>query len=288
MTSLHLKIVAIAALSLAPLSADAGYVPIQPTIQEYPEWCWAASLLTVLNGFTKYPGYDLEVSSSGYKGQCLIAQKLSPGDDIDCCDDQDSCFFGAYDGEMSDVLNGYPYNLHTSNNTSTISGSELNNYINVWNLPVIITVQFMYDPWSHAVVVTGYNSTNSVVTLMDPSDGYFMEVPISDLINGTSSFFPYKWIETILWNKTSGVPSDTMSLNQKLIYSKVSAATDVNKSYMFVSEQETTVGPSFRLDRGARFGIMSRDSEPIILKKGTTINSGAKFCAKYGGNCAIP
>ncbi len=257
---------------LAAFTAETGQLPIQVSVQEQWDWCWAAASESLLNRYLKYPGIDVEGNTQGYTGQCLLVNRTRSNPTVDCCSSPTTCSYtGPYAADVEAILESSPYYLGVSVRNRTLSDQELTAQINTNKRPVLAILRPKNAPsgTKHMVVITAIDSSGSLLTIMDPGGqffGWYNMIPSSELRGGTGNDNPnqWEWYDTITVD--ANPPADV-----KLRYS----FTDATMDYNYISSGNMTGGPDFRIDGTSAQTMVVPFGKSMSLKQGFAANKGS-------------
>ncbi len=260
--------------------ARSDYLPVQIEKQQTTKWCWAAASVALLNRYLMYPGIDVATNPDGYSGQCLLATKLFERDNIniDCCDPAYTayCEDGSYDPETTAILNDPPYNMNMSIE-GDLPERDIETLINDRKAPFIVILRDARS--AHAIVAVGLSSDKRRLKVMNPWDGLYTEETIADWKNGnTADGRP--WERTLSWAQPGVAP--TPPDNVRLRHTAITNPDE----YSYIAPGTITT-ESFDIHSGAEIKLLSSSGDPIVMKRGTKIKKGAKFCASPSNDCSF-
>lgn len=159
--------------SLSIVSANSASLAVPSSIQETDVWCWAGSSVSILRYVQ--PGiYTQSHFVSTVKGSVVVTTATEP-----------------------EVLRGLQhYGLVGTQINSSLTLTGIQSNINL-NRPVYAGISYFSDGkrnGGHAVVIRGYDTTQSRVSYMDPEDGKFYSMTYTGFKGSSSG--------TRLWDGT--------------------------------------------------------------------------------------
>lgn len=250
----------------AQLRAD--QLPIQISEQEQGDWCWAASALSVLNRYLKYPGVD--TISTGGMGQCVLANQSRSNTSIDCCQYPSFCNYVTPSlSQIEAILDASPYSMNATSYTRTLTNDELATQIDVNKRPVLAGLRQKNNPsgMKHMVVIIALDSSGENAIVMDPGNqfyAYYQSISLDDLRNGTvqNDAKHWQWYETIAIGASP--PADA-----RLRYSFM------ENEYNFVAPGNMKLGPSYTVKADSETYFVVPKGKSITLERGFTAEKGS-------------
>ncbi len=255
-------------LSVVALHSRADDLPIQITKQDQGLWCWAAASVSVLNRYLKFPGVDVETNSSGWRGQCLLADRSRTNNSVDCCSSPGSCnYVTPSSSQIETILESAPYSTGVTVYSRTLTDAEVATQINTNKRPILAGLRPKYNPGGikHMVVIIGVDTNGPKAMVMDPGGqlgDYYQEVSLTDLRSGTSDVNHWEWFETITMNANP-------SADAKLRYSYV------DQEYSFTAQGNITAGPNYNVLNKASSRIIVPEGKQVTLKSGFSAARGS-------------